>query len=155
MQSDNRILDDMARVTGGAIGALAGIRREIEAQVRHQLERLLSGMDLVTRDEFEAVRAMAEKARAEQEDLTAKIAALEAALQTAGGAPAAEPRPKIAAEPRPKMAAKPRTNTAAEPRTETAASTAAKTPPKERKSVKGDGSAKPRAKKTAAKPVEE
>lgn len=95
MQSDNRILDDMARVTGGAIGALAGIRREIEAQVRHQLERLLSGMDLVTRDEFETVRAMAEKARAEQEELTEKVAALEAAIKAAASSKAAaKPRAK-------------------------------------------------------------
>lgn len=101
MQSDNRILDDMARVTGGAIGALASVRREIEAQVRHQLERLLSGMDLVTRDEFETVRAMAEKARAEQEELTEKVAALEAAA-------AAEPRPKTTAARKPaKSAEKP------------------------------------------------
>lgn len=80
MQSNNRIFDDMARVTSGALGTLAGVRREVEAMVRHQIERLLDGMDLVTRDEFETVRAMAEKARAEQEKLEARVATLEEAL---------------------------------------------------------------------------
>ena len=80
MQSSNRIFDDMARVTSGALGTLAGLRREVEAMVRHQFERLLDGMDLVTRDEFETVRAMAEKARTEQEKLAARVAVLEAAL---------------------------------------------------------------------------
>ena len=78
MQSDNRLFDDAAKLAGGAIGTLAGLRREIEALARQQVERLLARMDLVTRDEFEAVREMAAKARAEQEDLTVRLAALEA-----------------------------------------------------------------------------
>ena len=78
MQSDNRFLDDAARLAGGAIGTLAGLRREIEALARQQVERLLARMDLVTRDEFDAVKEMAAKARAEQEDLAARLAALEA-----------------------------------------------------------------------------
>lgn len=78
MQSDNRFLDDAAKLAGGAIGTLAGLRREIEALARQQVERLLARMDLVTRDEFEAVREMAAKARAEQEDLAQRLAALEA-----------------------------------------------------------------------------
>lgn len=94
MQSNNRILDDMARVAGGAVGALAGIRREIESQVRHQLERLLAGADLVSRDEFEAVRAMAEKARMEQEELKEKVAALEAALAAQSEKTAKTARPR-------------------------------------------------------------
>ena len=77
MQSDNRLFDDAAKLAGGAIGTLAGLRREIEALARQQVERLLARLDLVTRDEFEAVKAMAAKARAEQEDLTARIVALE------------------------------------------------------------------------------
>ncbi len=80
MQTDNRLLDDLARVAGGAMGALSGVRTEVEEMVRQRLERLLSDMDLVPRDEFEAVQAMAEKARLEQEKLESRVAALEAAL---------------------------------------------------------------------------
>lgn len=78
MQSDNRFFDDAAKLAGGAIGTLAGLRREVEALARQQVERLLARMDLVTRDEFEAVKEMASKARAEQEDLSVRLAALEA-----------------------------------------------------------------------------
>jgi BMFP domain-containing protein YqiC len=77
MQTRNRMFDDAARVAGGAFGALAGIKREIEALVRTQFERLIGGLDLVTRDEFEAVREMAAKARAEQEALAERVATLE------------------------------------------------------------------------------
>jgi BMFP domain-containing protein YqiC len=78
MQSQNRFFDDIARVAGGAAGALSGVRGEIEARLRGQLERILAGMDLVSREEFEAVKAMAAKAREEQEDLLRRIAELEA-----------------------------------------------------------------------------
>jgi len=78
MQSDNRFFDDAAKLAGGAIGTLAGLRREVEALARQQVERLLARMDLVTRDEFEAVKEMAAKARAEQEDLSVRLAALDA-----------------------------------------------------------------------------
>jgi BMFP domain-containing protein YqiC len=78
MQSQNRFFDDMARVAAGAVGALAGVRGEIETRLRDQLERVLAGMDLVSREEFEAVKAMAAKAREENERLEARIAALEA-----------------------------------------------------------------------------
>jgi len=87
MQSDNRFFDDAAKLAGGAIGSLAGLRREIEALARQQVERLLARMDLVTRDEFEAVKEMAAKARTEQEDLLARLAELEAKI-------AAKPRAK-------------------------------------------------------------
>ncbi len=82
MQTRNRVLDDIARVAGGAASVLAGIKEEIEALAKARAERLLAAMDLVTRDEFEAVRAMAQKARAEQEKLGKRIAALE--TKTAG-----------------------------------------------------------------------
>ena len=71
------MLDDAARMAGGALGTLANLRREAEAQARQQLDRLLAGLDLVTRDEFEAVKAMAAKARAEQEAMGKRLAALE------------------------------------------------------------------------------
>src|SRR6266446_10321129 len=83
MQSQNRIFDDIARVAAGAVGALSGVRDEIEARLRDQLERVLAGMDLVSREEFEAVKAMAAKAREEQELLRAQIEALEARLADA------------------------------------------------------------------------
>ncbi len=80
MQVENRFLDDLARVANGAAGALSGVREEVEALVRQRAERFLADMDLVTRDEFEAVKAVAAKARLEQEALEARVAALEAAL---------------------------------------------------------------------------
>ncbi len=80
MQTRNRLLDDAARVAGGAVGTLAGAKREIESLVRQQFERLLSSLDLVTRDEFEAVKEMAAKARSEQEELTERLVALEKRL---------------------------------------------------------------------------
>jgi BMFP domain-containing protein YqiC len=85
MQSQNRIFDDIARVAGGAIGALSGVRGEIEARLRDQLERILAGMDLVSREEFEAVKAMAAKARTEQEELLRRIAELEARIEDGDG----------------------------------------------------------------------
>ena len=69
MQSDNRLLDDLARVASGALSALTGVREEVEARLRDQFERILDRMNLVRREEFEAVQAMAAKARAEQERL--------------------------------------------------------------------------------------
>ena len=97
MQTENRLLDDLARVAAGAVEGLAGLRQEIEARLRDRVERLLRGMDLVDREEFEAVKAMAARARAEQEALLARVAALEAAARRqeprarkAPGAPAAE-----------------------------------------------------------------
>ena len=80
MQSQNRFFDDIARVANGAVGALSGVRADIEARVRDQLERILAGMDLVSREEFEAVKAMAAKARGEQEELLRRVALLESAL---------------------------------------------------------------------------
>ena len=84
MQSQNRFFDDMARVAAGAMGALSGVRGEIEARFRDQLERILAGMDLVSREEFEAVKAMAAKAREEQEVLLQRIAELEERLAQRG-----------------------------------------------------------------------
>ena len=80
MQSQSRFFDDIARVASGAAGALSGVRGEIEARFRDQLERVLAGMDLVSREEFEAVKAMAARAREEQEILLRRIEALEARL---------------------------------------------------------------------------
>jgi BMFP domain-containing protein YqiC len=80
MQSQNRFFDDLARVAAGAAGALSGVRTEIEARARDQLERVLAGMDLVGREEFDATRAMAARAREEQERLLRRVEELEARL---------------------------------------------------------------------------
>src|SRR5579883_772875 len=81
MQTENRFFDDLARVATGALGAFTGMRAEVEARLRDQMERLLSRMDLVTREEFAAVQAMAAKARGEQERLEQRLLAIEARLQ--------------------------------------------------------------------------
>jgi hypothetical protein len=95
MQSQSRFFDDLARVAAGAVGTLSGVKGEVESRLREQLERVLAGMDLVTRDEFEAVKAMAAKARAEQEDLAKRVAELEGAV-AALGARETPPGPLIA-----------------------------------------------------------
>jgi BMFP domain-containing protein YqiC len=97
MQSQNRFFDDIARVANGAMGALSGVRSDIEARVRDQLERVLAGMDMVSREEFEAVKAMAAKARTEQEELLQRIAALES--QLAGTEPSRKPSTRSKAKP--------------------------------------------------------
>lgn len=80
MQVDNRVLDEMARLAGGAFSTLTGLRNEVEAQFRQQLERLLGQMDVVRREEFEAVQAMVVEARSAQEAMAERVAALEAEL---------------------------------------------------------------------------
>lgn len=82
MQTDNRFIDDMAKLATSALGTLQGVKDEVETQVRQRFERMLVDMDLVTREEFEAVEAMAAKARAENEALAARLAALEGRLST-------------------------------------------------------------------------
>ena len=95
MQSQNRFFDDIARVASGAVGAISGVRGEIEARLRDQLERVLAGMDLVSREEFEAVKAMAAKAREEQESLQARLEALEARVADAGKPRGARSAPQL------------------------------------------------------------
>lgn len=103
MQSQNPFFDDLARVASGAMGALSGLRAEMEAMVRQQMERVTASLDLVPREEFEAVRAMAIKARTEQEALEARVKTLEDQL-AALAKPTAAPKPKAPARP-----AKPKT----------------------------------------------
>lgn len=78
MQSRNRILDDLSQLMTNAAGVAQGVRDEAETVIRQRMERLLADMNLVTREEFDAVRDMAQKAREENEALAARIAALEA-----------------------------------------------------------------------------
>ena len=80
----NRILDDFAKLMTDAAGAAQGVRREMETVFRAQGERLLNSMDVVKREEFEAVREMALKAREENDALLARVAALEARFSETG-----------------------------------------------------------------------
>lgn len=83
MQSDNPILDGLARFMTDAAGAAQSVRTEMDTFMRQRLERLVADMDFVPREEFEAVKAIAAKARSENEKLEARIAALEASLAAA------------------------------------------------------------------------
>src|ERR1700741_5019846 len=80
MQNQNRFSGEPARVASGALGTLSGVKTEVETRLREQLEKVLAGMDLVSREEFEAVKTMAAKARSEQEDLASRVAELESKL---------------------------------------------------------------------------
>ncbi|WP_118857472.1 accessory factor UbiK family protein [Sphingomonas mesophila] len=79
MQSENRLLDDFAKVLNGLAGTAAGVGREAEASMRERMRSWIGGMDFVSRDEFEAVKAMAAAARDENEALKARLDKLEAA----------------------------------------------------------------------------
>jgi BMFP domain-containing protein YqiC len=85
-QTTNRFLDEFAKLMTDAAGAADGLKREVTSIMRAQGERVLQGMDVVQREEFEAVKAMVEKARAENERLEARIAELEARLSKPGSA---------------------------------------------------------------------
>jgi BMFP domain-containing protein YqiC len=78
MQTRNRLFDDVSQLMTNAAGVAQGMREEAETMIRGRIERFLADSDLVTREEFEAVRAMAQKAREENEALSARLAALEA-----------------------------------------------------------------------------
>lgn len=91
MQTRNPFLDDLAKMANGAMGALSGVKDEMEARVRDQIARILDGMDIPRRDEFEAVKAMAAKAREENDALRRQIAELHARLDGATPPAAAPP----------------------------------------------------------------
>lgn len=80
MQTTNRLLEDLAKVASGAASTVVGIKQEVDALVRQRLERWAAELDLVTREEFEAVRELASAARAAQEQLEARLAVLEERL---------------------------------------------------------------------------
>ncbi|MDY0883890.1 accessory factor UbiK family protein [Dongia soli] len=87
MQTENRLLDDLAKVATGAIGSLTGMRHEVEGKLQQQLERIVARMNLVSREEFEAMRAVAQAAREEQIRLERRVAELEARLMQPEKAP--------------------------------------------------------------------
>jgi len=87
MQTRNPFLDDLAKVANGAMGALTGVKDEVEARIRDQIAKILDGMNIPRRDEFDAVKALAAnaredaaKAREENEALRKEIAELRAKL---------------------------------------------------------------------------
>jgi BMFP domain-containing protein YqiC len=83
-QTTGRFFDEFARLMNDAAGVANGVRREVETMVRTQAERMLRDMDVVTREEHEAVKEMAAKAREENERLAARVAALEGKLAASG-----------------------------------------------------------------------
>ena len=80
MQTRNPLIDDLTKLANGAMGALSGVKGEVETRVRDQIAKILDGMDIPRRDEFDAVKAMAAKAREENEELKKQIAELQAKL---------------------------------------------------------------------------
>lgn len=98
MQTRNKILDDLSQLMTNAMGVAQGARAEAETAMRGMVDRWLASQNLVTRDEFEAVRAMAAAARDENDRQAARIAALEAALASLQPAPAKPAKKKPAAE---------------------------------------------------------
>jgi BMFP domain-containing protein YqiC len=100
MQSENRLFDDFVKVMNGAAGTIAGMTREAEGSFRERMREWIGGLDMIGRDEFEAVKAIAVAAREENQALKARIDALEAAGSAAPSA-AAKPRgkPKPGASP--------------------------------------------------------
>ena len=84
IQTTNRFFDEVARLMNDAAGAAQGVRREVETLFRNQAERILRDLDVVKREDFEAVKDMARLAREENEALKARLAALEAALGKTG-----------------------------------------------------------------------
>ena len=91
MQSENRMFDDLVKMMNGLAGTAAGMGREAQDSMREKMRDWVGGMDFVSREEFDAVKAMAAAARDENEALAKRIAALEAAAK-----PAAPAKPKAA-----------------------------------------------------------
>jgi BMFP domain-containing protein YqiC len=78
--TQTRFFDELAKLMTNAAGAAQGVRREVDTLVQAQMERLLNNMDLVKREEFEAVKAMAQKAREENDTLANRLLVLESQL---------------------------------------------------------------------------
>ncbi len=94
MQSQNRMFDDLVKMINGAAGTVAGMGREAEGSMRDRMREWVGGLDMVSREEFDAVKAMAAAARDDNDLLEARIAALEAGkVKPAKGKPASEKPP--------------------------------------------------------------
>ena len=94
MQSENRLLDDLAKIAGGAFSSFSTLKDEAEARLHEKLEKILVRMDLVKRDEFEAVQAMAIRAREENETLATQLEEIKAQLGAQLAGTAIKKRPK-------------------------------------------------------------
>jgi BMFP domain-containing protein YqiC len=105
-QTTSRFFDELAKLMTDAAGAAHGVRKEVETVMRSQAERVLRDLDVVQREEFDAVKAMSQKARGENELLSKRIAELEAKLEKAGGERQAES--KATSKPRPVRPATPK-----------------------------------------------
>ncbi len=92
-QTSSRIFDEMARLMNDAAGVAQGVRREFDTMFKTQAERILRDLDVITREEFEAVKEMAQRAREENEALKARIAALEASAGRTAPRASEPPRP--------------------------------------------------------------
>ena len=90
-QTQSRFFDEIARLMNDAAGVASGVRREFDTLFRTQADRVLRDLDLVKREEFEAVKEMARLAREENEALQARVAALEAKLAASAWSPATRP----------------------------------------------------------------
>ncbi len=99
MQTQSKLFDDLAKVANGAVSTLMGMKDEIDILVRQRVEKFLAGADLVPREEFDVVKAMATKAREENEALAARVEALEKALK-AKKAPAKKAATRKTAKPK-------------------------------------------------------
>jgi BMFP domain-containing protein YqiC len=105
MQTDNQLFDDFAKFLNGAVGTVAGIAREGGEAARERAKEFFGGLDFVSREEFEAVKAMAAAARDDADALAARVTALEAQLSGQAAAPAAAPAaPKAPKAPKPPKA---------------------------------------------------
>ncbi|NQV82429.1 MAG: accessory factor UbiK family protein [Rhodospirillales bacterium] len=111
MQTRAKIFDDLAKVAGGAASTLSGLKGEIESLVRHQIERLMADAGTVPRDEFDAVKAMAAKARGEQEILEKRVRDIEIKLGIKAPVKS-NIKPKVRAKPKPKAKPAAKTKTA-------------------------------------------
>ena len=96
MQSQNKLFEDLAKMINGAAGTFAGMGREAEGSMREKMREWVGGLDMVSREEFDAVKAMAAAARDDNDALTKRIATLEAAASAA----AAGAKPKVPKAPK-------------------------------------------------------
>ena len=96
MQTDNRFLDGMAKFLTNAAGAAQAFKAEMETMVKARIEKMISDLDFVPRDEFDAVKAMAARARADNEKLATRVADLEAKLGMDKSKPKSARRPRKA-----------------------------------------------------------
>src|SRR5918999_3444166 len=86
MQSQNRLFDDFVKVMNGAAGTIAGMTREAQTAMQERMREWIGGLDMVSREEFDAVKAMAAAAREESQALKLRVEALEAAVAGAAAA---------------------------------------------------------------------